>query len=190
MDMECLEVLPLHQNDIYREECAKLINSEWKRSHTARIWSLKNSCDTFPTSLVMIYNKSEVVGHSKLSAIPSIPDACFVESVVIAKNHRGKGWGKYLMLATEEYAIRCGVQEIYLSAIDPVPAFYAKLGYLRCEPVSIYGGPTVSSPRASPTTVNGPSPPPPPLPCYKLDRNSLNKVAKVFMKKILYEVDL
>lgn len=46
----------------------------------SRIWSLKNSCDTFPTSLVMIYNKSEVVGHSKLSAIPSIPDACFVES--------------------------------------------------------------------------------------------------------------
>jgi GNAT superfamily N-acetyltransferase len=27
-------------------------------------------------------------------------------AVVIAKEHRGKGWGKYLMLATEDYAIR------------------------------------------------------------------------------------
>uniref|UniRef100_A0A1B6L3D2 N-acetyltransferase domain-containing protein n=1 Tax=Graphocephala atropunctata TaxID=36148 RepID=A0A1B6L3D2_9HEMI len=184
---DSLEVLPLHQYEGFREACCSLINSEWKRSRTARMLSLKKSCDNLPTSLVMVYNGAEVVGHSRLSPIPALPDACFVESVVVDKAYRGRGWGRYLMLATEDYAIRCGVQEIYLSAIDPVPAFYAKIGYVVCEPVCIYGGPVIKSPRSSPSTV-GPAPPPPPLPQFKLN-GGFRKVPKTYMKKILFEIE-
>lgn len=53
--------------------------------HYCRMVSLAKSCDNFPTSLVMVNNKKDVVGHSKLSLIPSIQDACFVES---GKGHK------------------------------------------------------------------------------------------------------
>lgn len=73
---------------------------------------------------------------------------------------------------------RCGIQEMYLSAMDSVPEFYAKLGYAPCEPVSIYGGP-VSSPCPSPG---------PPTPLYIVYKHK--RVLKTFMKKPLYDVEL
>jgi len=36
------------------------------------------------------------------------------------------------------YIIRLGVHVVYLSTIDK-QEFYSKLGYVRCQPVSIYG---------------------------------------------------
>lgn len=49
-----------------------------------RLHSLEASCDTLPTSLVLIKNEENkckaVIGHSKITPIPSIPDGVFVES--------------------------------------------------------------------------------------------------------------
>jgi len=49
-----------------------------------RLHSLETSCDTLPTSLVLIKNGEnnykDVVGHSKITPIPSMPDSVFVES--------------------------------------------------------------------------------------------------------------
>lgn len=49
-----------------------------------RLHSLEASCDTLPTSLVLVKNEENnckaVIGHSKITPIPSIPDGCFVES--------------------------------------------------------------------------------------------------------------
>lgn len=133
-----LPVLPLHKYPQYTMECCKLINSEWQRSEVARLRSLECSSDTLPTCLILLRN-TQVIGHCKLSVIPSIPNGCFIESVVIEKELRGQGYGTYLMDKAEEYCREfLNLETIYLSTKGQ-EIFYMKLGYSICEPVSIYG---------------------------------------------------
>ncbi|XP_025423109.1 N-acetyltransferase 6 isoform X2 [Sipha flava] len=108
---------------------------------TLTLHSLEASCDTLPTSLVLVKNENTskvVLGHSKITPIPSMLDSCFIESVVIVKDQRGRGLGKYIMYKTEEYIKTLGLSTVYLSTIDK-KEFYSKLGYVECQPVSIYG---------------------------------------------------
>lgn len=133
-----LSVLLLHKHPEYISECCKLINEEWKRSETARMRSLNSSCDSLPTNLILV-EENKVIGHCKLSIIPSENNACYVETVVIQKGLRGKGLGSYLMQKTEEHCKNIlQLSTIYLSTKDKV-SFYSKLGYCICEPISIYG---------------------------------------------------
>lgn len=139
MEMEELSVVQLHRYPEHLMGCCQLINEEWKRSETARLRSLECSRDNLPTCLILLKNKL-VIGHCKLSVIPSIRDACFVESVVIDKNLRGKGYGTYLMEKVEDYCKNClHLNTIYLSTKGQ-ENFYKKLGYNVCAPISIYGG--------------------------------------------------
>lgn len=121
---------------------------------------LQASKDSLPTCLVLIRSKSStlsscdntnfinnndneptVLAHLKLTSIPSLPFACFIESVVVWKQLRGQGIGKFLMAKAEEYCKCClKLHELYLSTTDK-EEFYGKLGYEPCEPVSIFGGP-------------------------------------------------
>jgi predicted GNAT family N-acyltransferase len=87
-------------------------------------------------------NEPSVLSHLKLSPIPSLPFACFIESVVVWKNLRGQGLGKYLMQEAESYCKNnMKLHEIYLSTTDK-EEFYKKLGYVPCEPISLFGGPS------------------------------------------------
>lgn len=49
-----------------------------------RLHSLEASSDSLPTSLILVKNEENnckaVIGHSKISPIPSMSDSCFVES--------------------------------------------------------------------------------------------------------------
>lgn len=186
-----LEILPIHRHPEYLEACCKLINEEWKRSDTARLHSLNSSCDQLPTSLILLLDK-KLIGHLKLSVIPSIKNACFVESVVIDNKLRGKGYGSYLMKKAEEHCKQIlNLKSIYLSTHGQED-FYSKLGYTRCEPVSIYGNFISKNnfeQKISPEKINknnvkniigilAPVPPPPPLPV-----NMLPVKKKFFMKK-------
>eukprot|EP00102_Acyrthosiphon_pisum_P023036 XP_016660246.1 PREDICTED: N-acetyltransferase 6 isoform X2 [Acyrthosiphon pisum] len=141
--MERFEVFPLHRNKHLIKQCCAVINSEWPRSEMARLHSLEASCDTLPTSLVLVEKEEDnfkaVLGHSKITPIPSIPDGGFIETVVIVNHHRGQGLGKYLMCKTEEFIKTLGLNFAYLSTIDK-QEFYSKLGYIQCQPISIYGG--------------------------------------------------
>lgn len=122
-------------------QCCQLINSEWPRSEVARMRSLQASCDNLPTSLVLTKDET-VLAHLKLSAIPSRMNCCFVESVVVDREFRGKGLGKLLMRYAEEYAadfLFCNI--VYLSTIDKV-GFYEKLCYSVCPPINMYGAAT------------------------------------------------
>ena len=86
-------------------------------------------------------NDPTVLAHLKLTPIPALPYACFIESVVVWKSLRGQGIGKYLMIEAEKYCkASLRIHEIYLSTTDKED-FYQKLGYESCEPVSIFGGP-------------------------------------------------
>jgi N-acetylglutamate synthase-like GNAT family acetyltransferase len=179
-----LAVVPLHHYKKYMSDCCKLINDEWKRSETARMRSLESSSDTLPTSLILLKN-DQIIGHLKLSPIPSISDACFVESVVIERKLRGKGFGTILMEKAEYYCKNhLQLKTIYLST-QGQEGFYSKLGYQECQPISIYGNytpTTTMSCKNKNQYSNGwqGAPKPPPLPSNKINVNT-----KIYMKKNL-----
>lgn len=116
------------------------------------MWSLESSKDSLPTCLVLTNSASSsnsdnsadsptVLAHLKLTPIPSIPSACFIETVVVWKSLRGQGIGKYFMCEAEKYCkFVLKLDKIYLSTTDK-EEFYMKLGYVPCGPVSIFGGP-------------------------------------------------
>jgi len=155
IDPSKFRVIPIHRAPELMNETIQLINQEWPRSIGARMWSLESSKDSLPTCLVLTNsvpsilsdNKSSsdatptVLAHLKLTPIPSIPSACFIESVVVWKALRGQGIGKYFMSEAEKYCkIILKLDEIYLSTTDK-EEFYKKVGYEPCPPVSIFGGP-------------------------------------------------
>ncbi|XP_062539190.1 N-alpha-acetyltransferase 80-like [Armigeres subalbatus] len=136
-------VAPIHHHVELLDQCVELINSEWPRSYTARLWSLKSSKDTLPTSMVLIdsaeNDKSTVLAHAKLSPIPSDAEAVFIETVVVDRRYRGKGLGRTLMRAVENHCFETlRLRTIYLSTIDQ-EGFYAKIGYSYCKAMNMFG---------------------------------------------------
>ncbi|XP_067159737.1 N-alpha-acetyltransferase 80 [Apteryx mantelli] len=196
---EELSLVPLHQRPELMEACAQLLGEEWGKSRASRLHSLQRSSDAFPTCLVLLQSwgpaeppaaeKSpcQLLGHVRLSRVVGHPHSLFVESVVVPRALRGKGYGRKLMEATEQYARARGFHCLHLTTHDK-QHFYAHLGYTLAEPVQIMAflspgisaevlrifsarsspatgtpGPWVpdtSQPSLPPTTV----PPPPPLP--------------------------
>ncbi|XP_026754578.1 N-alpha-acetyltransferase 80 [Galleria mellonella] len=201
MEFENLSVLLLHYYPEYLKQCCDLINEEWPRSETARMMSLQASCDALPTSFIIVDDKKLVIGHCKLTPIPSIPESCFVETVVIKKNLRGKRLGSYLMRYIEDYCKNVlHLKMIHLSTKGQED-FYAKLGYTVCKPVSIYGTYVPNNfipeshshktdnsvPQENTPSTGAPPPPPPPMPKTGLNSNinSNIKSNKTFMYKDL-----
>lgn len=200
MEPENLKVLRLHEHPEYLKPCCELINDEWPRSETARMMSLQASCDHLPTSLILINDKKDLLGHCKLTPIPSIPESCFIETVVISKSMRGKKLGSYLMRQVEEYSRNeLSLKMLHLSTKGQ-ENFYAKLGYEVCAPVSIYGTHIANKepihinneiqnpvPVNSDTPAAGPCPPPPPpMPKYNNSvPNNTMKSTKTYMFKYL-----
>lgn len=139
MEFDNLKVLLLHKHPEYLKETCDLINDEWPRSETARLTSLQASRDNLPSSLILVNDKKLVLGHCKLTPIPSIPESCFVETVVISKAFRGMKLGTYLMRKVEEHCKNnLDLSMLHLSTKGQ-ESFYEKLGYEICMPVSIYG---------------------------------------------------
>ncbi|XP_048462651.1 N-alpha-acetyltransferase 80 [Rhincodon typus] len=149
---EDLRAVPLHHYPEFVEACADLINEEWKRSKASRIHSLHKSSNCFPVCLVLIRTvknvdnprnetKGQLLGHSRLSHVVGKPTGLFVETVVVAKEFRGKGYGRKLMEATETYAKRRGFNTLYLSTHDK-QHFYSHLGYVLSNPVQNAGSMT------------------------------------------------
>ncbi|XP_013785528.1 N-acetyltransferase 6-like isoform X2 [Limulus polyphemus] len=107
------------------------------------IHSLEKSNHSLPVSLVLVENLDhedpEVIGHSRICRVLDDNSGCWIESVVIKKNRRNQGFGKLLMLKTEEFARRLGFKTAYLNTIDKQD-FYKHLGYIFCDPVSSDGG--------------------------------------------------
>ncbi|XP_012272130.1 N-acetyltransferase 6 isoform X2 [Orussus abietinus] len=160
-------IVPLHARPELAKDCCALINSEWPRSETARLRTLNASCEEFPTCLILLKEK-DVIGHCKISLIPSLENSCFVQSVVIDNKCRTQGLGSMLMQGTEKYVKVKGIKKVYLMT-QGQEGFYLKNGYKIIEPVNIYGSPTFLSPVSNITnTENGKKeylgPPPPPMP--------------------------
>nr|XP_060621754.1 N-alpha-acetyltransferase 80 [Anolis sagrei ordinatus] len=148
---EMLTVVPLHQRPDLLEACVDLINEEWKRSRASRIHSLQRSNSSFPLCLVLIrtqrpveetpegkQSQSQLLGHARLSRVVGRPKSLFVETVVVAKALRGKGYGRKLMEAVESYAKSRGFCHLHLTTHDK-QHFYAHLGYHYSKPVQCAG---------------------------------------------------
>lgn len=201
METENLSVLLLHKHPEFLRACCDLINDEWPRSETARMMSLQASCDNLPTSLILVSDAKQILGHLKLTPIPAIPESCFIETVVISKALRGKKLGSFLMRRAEEYCKNVlKLEKVYLSTKGQ-ENFYAKLGYVICEPISIYGSGSPNSfklppsrnkveipvPRVVSIPTGVPPPPPPPMPETSVNNNTINTIKsnKTFMFKYI-----
>lgn len=142
-----LELIKVHDSDLstdikedIKDQCVKLLNDEWPRSELLRLRTLNASKDYFPMSLALVKKPENIViGHVKLSEIPSKLDAIWIESVVIHPDLRGKGVGKHLMFKTEEFCRRNGYKLAYLCTIDR-QIFYSRCGYKFCKPVTASSG--------------------------------------------------
>ncbi|XP_048345846.1 N-alpha-acetyltransferase 80 [Sphaerodactylus townsendi] len=150
---EMLTAVPLHQRPDLLEPCADLINEEWKRSRASRIHSLQRSSEDFPMCLVLIRtarpaeetaegkpakSQCQLLGHARLSRVVGQPKSLFVETVVVSKAIRGKGYGRKLMEAVENYAKSRGYRCLHLTTHDK-QHFYAHLGYTLTTPVQCAG---------------------------------------------------
>ncbi|XP_003747350.1 N-alpha-acetyltransferase 80 [Galendromus occidentalis] len=191
----------LHDYPMFMKICCDTLNSEWKRSETARMHSLQKSSSAFPVSLVMFAAKSkEFFGHARVCRILERTDACFIESVIVMSEKRGRGLGRRLMALVEEYARQHGFLTIYLTTKDK-QSFYEHLGYTYCEPMTASNSSCVTLETidriqglpAAPATVFAlsgtdgalpppPSPPPPPPPQWvkgkRIDRNWMMKILR------------
>ncbi|XP_037524267.1 uncharacterized protein LOC119401493 isoform X1 [Rhipicephalus sanguineus] len=103
-----MELVELHDHPEYINACCEILNNQWKRSHAARYRSLSKSSSDLPVSLALIRHREgldgQVIGHAKLCRVLHNDEACFVESVLVIPEERGKGFGKLVMKLTEDYA--------------------------------------------------------------------------------------
>lgn len=207
-----MELLPLHKFSSHKESCIQLLNEEWPRSVHVRIMSLDKSCDQLPVSLILIKtDENRVLGHSKLCRIPNKPEDCWIEGVVVWKSERGKGYGKILMIKTEEFAKINGFKTAYLSTHDK-QEFYSRLGYEICAPILNVGanGSVLNKPQfenftkkltdntdncratvcesSNVASVNFSKPiPPPPVPPPSMQKCASLMNKQVYMKKVFYD---
>ncbi|XP_014229034.1 N-acetyltransferase 6 [Trichogramma pretiosum] len=128
-------VVPLHERPDLIPQCCNLLNSEWKRSETARVRSLETSCRDkyFPTCLVLL-RQNEVLGHCKLSMVYGTTDSVLLESFLIDSSFRSQGLGSLLLKELERYVKRFGITSVYLLTKGQ-EGFYAKNGYEPCAPI-------------------------------------------------------
>lgn len=125
-----------------KHQCCQLLGEEWKRSDAARLQGLSPNSKDLPDSVLLLDESEDivkVVGHSRLSRVLEDSHGCWIASVIIRKEKRGQGLGKFLMLKTEEYAKILGFTTAYLNTRDK-QGFYEHLGYTYCSPVSPHKG--------------------------------------------------
>lgn len=138
---EKIHAVPIHLRPDLLIPCADLVNSEWQRSQAARVHSLQKSCPGFPVCMILLQghgDKERLFGHARLSRVIGHSSSLFVESVVVSKTERGKGYGRILMEETERYAKYRGFKGLCLSTHDK-QHFYAHIGFVLSTPVQNAG---------------------------------------------------
>merc|ERR1712079_815889 len=98
---EMLKLVKIHEDlpteilDSIKDQCVKILNYEWPRNELLRYRTLNSSKESFPMCIALVkIPENVVIGHVKLSEIPSNRSAVYIESVVIHPDLRGQGIGK------------------------------------------------------------------------------------------------
>lgn len=202
-----MELVELHNHPEYFDACCDILNSEWKRSYTARAHSLSKSTSNLPVSLVLVLKseaQTQVLGHARVCKVLHDERACFIESVVVVPEQRGKGLGRAIMKLTEDYVRRKGFTRCHLSTHDK-QEFYKRIGYSVSDPVCGVSGsvdrlghfekglisqrnlapsPAKLHVPAAQTSQNCIVPPPPPMPVMTQPKGQLG-TGPVWMIKLL-----
>ncbi|XP_056319504.1 N-alpha-acetyltransferase 80-like isoform X2 [Danio aesculapii] len=137
-----VRIEPLHERWDLEEVCAQLLNNQWPRSTGARIYSLHQSSHNYPVCLLLLQGERQsqhekLIGHARLSRVLG-SRSLLVESVVVCKSLRGKGYGRILMEGVERYAKGRGCTRLCLTTHDK-QHFYAHLGFVLSKPVQSVG---------------------------------------------------
>jgi len=180
--------------------CVQLLNDEWPRSETARLHSLKQSRDSLPISLILLDSNDQLIGHVKLKRELPNTNSAFIESLIVDKSKRGKGFGKLIMNQTERLAKELGLEKLVLTTIDKI-GFYQSLGFSisqtpkeqferkQLDYNNLGGADPNSNEKTSNFSNSSCTPGPPPLPPLSYNLNSyLNKnseTPKTLMHKFI-----
>ncbi|CAI2348033.1 unnamed protein product [Caenorhabditis sp. 36 PRJEB53466] len=134
--MPDLSFVPLHDRKDLLKKSVTFLNSEWPRSDGSREHSQKKSCRPRPpmSFLLLDGETDEILGHARVTTLPNRDRALWIESVMIKKGERGRGLGKYLMNATEQWMLENDFDEAFLSTEDQC-RFYESCGYQKCDPI-------------------------------------------------------
>lgn len=86
-----------------------------------------------------------VLGHLRLVPVPADDKACFVESMVIHHNFRGKGIGSFFIHEAEKFCEQVlHLKTIFLSTYDS-GEFYMKIGFQLTSAICVYGNGEVNT---------------------------------------------
>ncbi|CAO4369001.1 unnamed protein product [Caenorhabditis nigoni] len=148
----------------------------------SREHSQRKSCrESPPMSFLLLDSDEKLIGHARICKLPNRPTALWIESVMIKKNRRGQGLGKFLMFEVENFMRKHRFDEAFLSTEDQC-GFYESIGYQKCDPIvhsttatcvfaamdhfqnAAAANPSRSSSTASSSTSSESAPPPPPPP--------------------------
>lgn len=82
---------------------------------------------------VLIYDEGAPVGTARFFPDDKIENRYIIGRIAVLKDYRGKGYGRDLVLAAEDYAAKnLGGTSFYLGAQEQAAGFYKKLGYKVC----------------------------------------------------------
>ncbi|XP_076860072.1 N-alpha-acetyltransferase 80 isoform X2 [Brachyhypopomus gauderio] len=137
-----VHVALLHERWDLVEACAQLLNTQWQRSMGARLHSLRQSSTNYPVCLLLLEGErhapeEKLIGHARVSRVLG-SRSLFVESVVVHRELRGRGYGRILMEGVERYARARGCKRLCLTTHDK-QHFYAHLGFVPSRPVQNVG---------------------------------------------------
>lgn len=86
-----------------------------------------------------------VLGHLRLVPVPADDKACFIESMVIHQDFRGKGIGSYFIHEAEKFCEQVlHLKSLFLSTYDS-GEFYMKIGFQLTSAICVYGNGEVNT---------------------------------------------
>ncbi|CAO4369022.1 unnamed protein product [Caenorhabditis nigoni] len=130
-----MKVVTLASHENLLIESCELLNSEWPRSMGCREHSQRKSCrESPPMSFLLLDSDEKLIGHARICKLPNRPSALWIESVMIKKDRRGQGLGKFLMFEVENFMRKHRFDEAFLSTEDQC-GFYESIGYQKCDPI-------------------------------------------------------
>ncbi|KAI6235735.1 N-acetyltransferase 6 [Aphelenchoides besseyi] len=117
------------------EECVRLINEEWPKSHSSRLLSVERAAnDKPPMAFVLLSTeKEQLIGYGRFLRILNYNGtAALLDTIVIKRELRGRGYGRILMNSLKAEAIGRDYELLIISTEDK-QKFYEKCGYKCCK---------------------------------------------------------
>lgn len=98
-----------------------------------------------PTLCSTSGKRINVLGHLRLVPVPADDKACFIESMVIHHDFRGKGIGSFFLSEAEKFCEQIlHLKAIFLSTYDS-GEFYMKIGFKLTAAICVYGNGEVNT---------------------------------------------